>query len=98
VDKAKGTQLQSSRILAELLQTPNPVRRAQELAQYLTEDFFITSSTYLEMARQEKRPEVVGRLEEVLRIAMEAKNKTLRPEIQVFLGHWEARAIITCSY
>ena len=34
-------------------------------------------------ARKEGNAEVVGRLESVLKIAMEEKQKTLRPEIQL---------------
>lgn len=43
----------------------------------------MVSSTYLDMARKEGNKEVCTKLEQVLKIAMEEKQKTLRPEIQL---------------
>ena len=82
-DGSRAMQLAESQYLAELLNAPDPTKKAEELAESLTENFFIVASTYLDMARREANTEVAEKLEEVLRIAMKAKNKTLRPEIQV---------------
>lgn len=82
-DASREMQMEASRYLAELVDATNPEKKAEELAEKLDESFFIVASTYLEMAKKEKQNEVVSKLESVLKIAMKAKNKTLRPEIQV---------------
>ena len=41
-------------------------------------------SSESEQARKEGEEDVVGKLEKVLSVAMEEKQKTLRPEIQLF--------------
>ena len=85
-DASRGMQIEASRYLAQLLDAPDPEKKAEELADKLTENFFMIGSTYLEMAKRESQPAVVEKLKSVLKIAMKARNKTLRPEIQVRSG------------
>ncbi|KAK9812959.1 hypothetical protein WJX72_006509 [[Myrmecia] bisecta] len=86
IKAARSTQLQATDVLAKLLgaRDPDAVRAvAQEYIEHLSEQFFMISSTYLEMAKKEGNAEMFGQMQNVLKIAMEEKQKTLRPEIQL---------------
>lgn len=76
-------QMKSTELLAELLKTENPHQFAQEHVDSLTEDFFLVSSTYMEMARKDGNMDMVKQIECALKVAMDEKGKTLRPEIQL---------------
>lgn len=83
IRQARTQQIQATDLLARLLQAPDAKSVAAEHTESLTEEFFMMSSTYLEMARKEGNPDVSGKLEQVIKIAMDEKQKTLRPEIQL---------------
>lgn len=76
-------QLRSTELLAELLKTENRQQFAQEHVDSLTEDFFLVSSTFMEMARKDGNMDMVKQIESALKVAMDEKGKTLRPEIQL---------------
>jgi len=109
VKQARTTQVETTEVLADLLQAPNIAATARNNIDSINEEFFMVSSTYLDMvchvpvachtckweqyswkalllhkqAKKEGNTEVCRKLEEVLRVAMEEKQKTLRPEIQL---------------
>lgn len=83
VKQARTTQEQTTELLADLLQAPDIAATARGHIDAINEEFFMLSSTYLDMARKEGNTEVCSKLETVLRVAMEEKQKTLRPEIQL---------------
>ena len=83
VDASRQMQVDSSRVLAQLVAARYPEKKAEDLAEKLDENFFTIATTYLEMAKKENQLAVVGKLESVIRIAMRARNRLLRPEIQV---------------
>ncbi|DBA92775.1 TPA: hypothetical protein ACH3X1_002967 [Trebouxia sp. C0004] len=83
VKQARTTQVKTTEVLADLLQAPNIAATARNNIDSINEEFFMVSSTYLDMAKKEGNTEVCRKLEEVLRVAMEEKQKTLRPEIQL---------------
>lgn len=83
IASATEVQQKASKSLAQLLEASDPEAMAASMVDELTENFFLIASTYLEMAKKESETVVVEKLETVLKIAMKAKNKTLRPEIQV---------------
>lgn len=76
-------QMKSTELLAELLKTDNRPQFAQEHVDSLTEDFFLVSSTFMEMARKDGNMDMVKQIESALKVAMDEKGKTLRPEIQL---------------
>lgn len=80
---ARAMQEKASENLALLLKAQDLEATCAAMVEELTENFFIIASTYLEMAKKEKEPLVVEKLESVLRVAMQIKNKSLRIEIQV---------------
>ena len=82
-DASRQIQVDSSRTLAQIIAAKDTEKKAEELAEKLDENFFTIASTYLEMAKKENQPAVVEKLESVIRISMHAKNRSLRPEIQV---------------
>lgn len=83
VKQARTTQVKTTEVLADLLQAPDIAATARNNIDSINEEFFMVSSTYLDMAKKEGNTEVCRKLEEVLRVAMEEKQKTLRPEIQL---------------
>lgn len=83
IKKARGKQISSTDLLANLLQAPNLEASAAESVDSMTEDFFMMASTYLDMAKKEGNKDVASKLEIVLQAAMSAKQSTLRPEIQL---------------
>lgn len=83
VNRARGKQISSTELLAQLLQAPNLKQTAADSADSMTEEFFMMSSTYLDMANKEGNKDVAAKLEIVLKAAMSAKQATLRPEIQL---------------
>ncbi|KAL4420018.1 hypothetical protein ABPG77_001268 [Micractinium sp. CCAP 211/92] len=70
-------------MLAKLLEAADPAAVAQAHVTSLNEEFFWTADTYIKMAKKEGEAEVVARLEAAMRAAFEAKQATLRPEIQL---------------
>lgn len=83
VQAARQPQLQATEVLTQLLKSTDLTAASRQLVDHMSEEFFMVGSTYLDMAKKEGEPEVVERLELVLRAAMEAKNATLRPEIRL---------------
>lgn len=83
VKQARTTQVETTKVLADLLHSLNTAATARDHIDSINEEFFMVSSTYLDMAKKEGNTEVCRKLEEVLRVAMEEKQKTLRPEIQL---------------
>ncbi len=47
LDGARVTQLRATELLAQLLEAPDPTGAARQHVEALTEDFFMTASTYL---------------------------------------------------
>jgi hypothetical protein len=47
LDGARVTQLRATELLAKLLEAPDPTGAARQHVEALTEDFFMTASTYL---------------------------------------------------
>eukprot|EP00803_Ostreobium_quekettii_P010158 evm.model.scf_1929.1 EVM.evm.TU.scf_1929.1 scf_1929:2076-2726(+) len=86
IEGQRRLQVETSQLLAKLLEATDAREVARQSAAQMTEEFFTVGSTYLQMARKEGNAEVAGRMESVLKIAMEEKNKTLRPEIQLLNG------------
>eukprot|EP00210_Caulerpa_lentillifera_P005065 g4838.t1 len=80
---AREMQEKASKNLALLLESTDPEATAAAMVEELTENFFVIASTYLEMAKKESESIVAEKLESVLRVAMKAKNKSLRIEIQL---------------
>lgn len=92
---ARAMQEKASENLALLLKAEDLEATAAAMVEELTENFFIIASTYLEMAKKEKEPLVIEKLESVLRVAMQIKNKSLRIEIQVLLLYI---LLLTCKF
>ncbi|KAK9831613.1 hypothetical protein WJX74_002567 [Apatococcus lobatus] len=86
IREAREKQLSVTDLLAKLTnatQKPSMADIAAQNANSLTEEFFLTTSTYMEMAKKEGNTEIAGKLEEALRTAMAEKQKHLRPEIRL---------------
>lgn len=83
IERNRSFQASGSEILMQLLEAKDTRAMAAELAPQLGEDFFMVGSTYIDMAKKDKQLEVAARIESALKIAMEEKNKTLRPEIRL---------------
>ncbi|KAG2425595.1 hypothetical protein HXX76_013638 [Chlamydomonas incerta] len=86
LDGARVTQYRATELLAKLLEASDPTGVARQHVEALTEDFFMTASTYLTIARKEGNVEVAGRLERALSAAWTVKQATLRPELQLLNG------------
>lgn len=83
IERNRAFQVSGSELLMKLLEAKDTRAMAVELAPKIGEDFFVVGSTYLDMAKKDKQLEVAARIESALKIAMEEKNKTLRPEIRL---------------
>lgn len=83
IKESRQQQLAATDLLAKLLQTDDPAEVAVAYVDSLDEQFFWTANTYLTMAKKEEEGDVVARLEAALKAAFEAKQATLRPEIQL---------------
>lgn len=83
IGKARQTQLNATELLSTLLQAHDTRAKATQYVDNITEEFFLMASTYLEMAKKEDNIDVVSQLENVMKVCMEEKQKTLRPEIQL---------------
>jgi hypothetical protein len=80
----RSVALAATDILARLLHAEEEALEvATEYSSSLTEEFFHISAAYLQMAKKDGDENVAFRLERALKAAMEAKNATLRPEIQL---------------
>lgn len=80
----RSVTLAATDILARLLHAEDEALEvATEYVGSLTEEFFHISSAYLQMAKKDGDENVASRLERALKAAMEAKNATLRAEIQL---------------
>ncbi|PNW71008.1 hypothetical protein CHLRE_17g742550v5 [Chlamydomonas reinhardtii] len=86
LDGARVTQLRATELLAKLLEASDPTGEARQHVESLTEDFFMTSSTYLTLARKEGNADVASRLERALSAAWAVKQATMRPELQLLNG------------
>lgn len=91
VQAQRRVQVSTTQLLSKLLSAVQEEGGAEKVAEEHVEDFdeafFHVASAYLEMAKKEAEDSfVVQQLEEVLRIAMRAKQATLRPEIQLLNG------------
>ncbi|GMH32293.1 hypothetical protein BSKO_00127 [Bryopsis sp. KO-2023] len=80
----RAVQIGGSKLLMKLLDADDTRAAAKEIAPEMDEGFFSVGATYLDMAKKEKQLEVAAKIESALKIAMEEKNKTLRPEIMMF--------------
>jgi hypothetical protein len=84
VKEQRLSQVAATELLSKLLQAGDgALAVAQAYVNNLNEEFFHIGSVYMEMAKKEGDTEVASRLEAALRTAMEAKQATLRPEIQL---------------
>ncbi|EFN59086.1 hypothetical protein CHLNCDRAFT_49925 [Chlorella variabilis] len=83
IRESRQQQLVAADMLAKLLQAEDPQEVAQQYTDSLDEQFFWQANTFLSMAKKEGNAEVVARLEAALKAAFEAKQATLRPEIQL---------------
>jgi hypothetical protein len=80
----RSITLAATDILARLLHAEDDALEvATEYSDSLTEEFFHISGAYLSMAKKDGDENVQMRLERALKAAMEAKNATLRAEIQL---------------
>jgi hypothetical protein len=84
----RADQLAATDMLAKLVSAgaESPARAAEVAAEYvdsLTEEFFQASSAYMALAGREGSAEVADQIRAALEAAFEAKNATLRPEIQL---------------
>ena len=71
-------------LLAKLLQAEDKIKEvALEYVESLNEEFFHIGSAYFQMAKKESDEAVASQIEAALKTAMEVKNSTLRPEIQL---------------
>jgi hypothetical protein len=91
VQAQRRVQVSTTQLLSKLLSAVQEEGGAEKVAEEHVEDFdeafFHVASAYLEMAKKEDEDSfVVQQLEAVLRIAMRAKQATLRPEIQLLNG------------
>lgn len=84
VKEQRQTQVAATELLSKLLQAGDgALEVAQAYVANLNEEFFHIGSVYMAMAKREGDTDVVSRLEVAIRTAMEAKQATLRPEIQL---------------
>eukprot|EP00244_Chara_vulgaris_P002662 TRINITY_DN1474_c0_g1_i3.p1 TRINITY_DN1474_c0_g1~~TRINITY_DN1474_c0_g1_i3.p1 ORF type:complete len:270 (+),score=34.31 TRINITY_DN1474_c0_g1_i3:139-948(+) len=83
ITEARKVQMDATEMLAELLKAKDPAVKARENIESLTEEFFMIASTYIDLAKKEGNIEVTNQLETTLKLALEEKEKTLRPEIRI---------------
>ncbi|GAB4817892.1 hypothetical protein N2152v2_004938 [Parachlorella kessleri] len=83
VQKSRDTQVQATELLAKLLEASDPKTVAQQHISSLDEQFFHIGSAYMQMAEKEGNTEVYNQLKSAMTAAMEVKQSTLRPEIQL---------------
>jgi len=81
--KERRKQRQATEVLAELLKAKDKEATAAAMVEDLSEEFFMMTSAYLEIAKKEKNTDVVAQMETALQAALKMKEKTLRPEIQL---------------
>lgn len=79
----RAVQVGGSKLLMKLLEADDTRAAARDIAADMDEGFFSVGAAYLDMAKKEKQLEVAARIESALKIAMEEKNNTLRPEIKL---------------
>lgn len=87
IREARTAQLSAADLLAKLLQAPasgaTATAVAEEHLSSLDEQFFQLGSTFLMMAEKEGETDVYNNIKAALTAAMEVKQATLRPEIQL---------------
>ncbi|GLJ14027.1 hypothetical protein SUGI_0224210 [Cryptomeria japonica] len=83
VAEMSNFQKKTTELLSELLKAENPRAIAEKNVDFFTEEFFAMSSAFMEMARKEGNKDMVKRMGIVLKVAMDEKEKTLRPEIRL---------------
>jgi hypothetical protein len=77
-------QITATDMLAKLLQAGDAAGAvADDYVDSLTEEFFQIGSAYMQLADKEGDASVASNLKAALKVAMDAKQKTLRPEIQL---------------
>ncbi|GLC58075.1 hypothetical protein PLESTB_001315800 [Pleodorina starrii] len=83
LEGARSSQQRSTALLATLLEAGDPVGVARQQLEGLNEEFFMTGSAYLTLARKDGNPDVASRLERALSAAWSVKQSSLRPELQL---------------
>ncbi|EFJ47400.1 hypothetical protein VOLCADRAFT_92060 [Volvox carteri f. nagariensis] len=83
LDGARISQQRSTALLARLLESSDPTGVARQSLEGLNEDFFMTGSAYLTLARKDGNADVADRLERALTAAWKVKQSSLRPELQL---------------
>ncbi|GLI66929.1 hypothetical protein VaNZ11_010959 [Volvox africanus] len=83
LEGARLSQQRSTDLLARLLESPDPTEVARQHVERLNEEFFMTGSAYLTLARKDGNVDVAARLERALTAAWSVKHSTLRPELQL---------------
>lgn len=72
-----------AQLLLQLLQAKDPAAYARANVDLYQEEFFQSSWAFIAMAEREGSKEVVQELHKAMRIAMDAKQASLRPELQL---------------
>lgn len=83
IREQRQSQLTATDLIAKLLQSSQPAVVAEEHLEQLDQQFFGVANMFLRMAEQEGNTEVFEQLKAALKAAMEVKQKSLRPEIQL---------------
>ena len=80
----KAKQVEATQLIARLVEAGSDAYSiAKENIDSLSEEFFYVGATYLQMAQKEGEVETAGRLKMAMQAAMDAKQLTLREEIQL---------------
>ena len=84
ISEQRKQQVEATELLSKLVSAGDRAHQvAEEHVDSLTQGFFDAAAAYLTMSEREGDREVSERIREALRVAMEAKQSTLRPEIQL---------------
>ncbi|PNH04457.1 hypothetical protein TSOC_009374, partial [Tetrabaena socialis] len=83
LETARMAQLRATDMLAKLLEASDVEGVARQYVESLNEEFFMTASAYMSLARKEGNAEVANRLERALSAAWVVKQGTLRLELQL---------------
>lgn len=86
IKRQQNLQLRSTELIAKML-SGNSDEAVHAIASdhidSLTEEFFHTGAAYVAMSQKENNREVEEKITAVMKIAMQVKQSTLRPEIQL---------------
>eukprot|EP01025_Chloroclados_australasicus_P058485 TRINITY_DN7347_c2_g1_i1.p1 TRINITY_DN7347_c2_g1~~TRINITY_DN7347_c2_g1_i1.p1 ORF type:complete len:247 (+),score=28.39 TRINITY_DN7347_c2_g1_i1:1-741(+) len=83
IEQQNLAKLRSVDMLTRLLKAKDIQKEADELVEHMDPNFFHIAGTYIEMAKKEGDQNTLGNLTRVYEAAQKARNKTLRPEIQL---------------